>query len=111
MKKNKRVMPADYQVIYNTIKNSEQEYVTIKQLIASIGRPINENNKRYVRQVIHNLFMKYDKQIGSFRYNNGGGYFIIRTEEDRTKALYTFNSQFASVFSRYNKLKRINLDN
>lgn len=111
MKKNKRVMPADYQVIYNTIKNSEQEYVTIKQLIASIGRPINENNKRYIRKVIHNLFMKYDKQIGSFRYNNGGGYFIIRTEEDRTKALYTFNSQFASVFTRYNKLKRINLDN
>lgn len=111
MKKNKRVMHADYQVIYNTIKNSEQEYVTIKQLIASIGRPINENNKRYIRKVIHNLFMKYDKQIGSFRYNNGGGYFIIRTEEDRTKALYTFNSQFASVFSRYNKLKRINLEN
>ncbi len=109
MKKNKRVMPADYQVIYNTIKNSEQEYVTIKQLIASIGRPINENNKRYVRQVIHNLFMKYDKQVGSFRYNNGGGYFIIRTEEDRTKALYTFNSQFASIFSRYNKLKKMSL--
>lgn len=111
MKKKKRVMPADYQVIYNTIKNSEQEYVTIKQLIASIGRPINENNKRYIRKVIHNLFMKYDKQIGSFRYNNGGGYFIIRTEEDRTKALYTFNSQFASVFSRYNKLKNMRLEN
>lgn len=111
MKTNEKAMPKDYQIIYNIIKDSEQEYVTIKQLIASIGRPINENSKRYVRQVIHNLFMKYDKQIGSFRYNNGGGYFIIRTEEDRTKALYTFNSQFASVFSRYNKLKNIRLKN
>ncbi|UXU51441.1 hypothetical protein [Staphylococcus arlettae] len=109
MKTNEQVMPRDYRIIYNTIKDSEEEYVTIKQLIASIGRPIDENSKRYVRQVIHNLFMKYDKQIGSFRYNNGGGYFIIRTEEDRTKALYTFNSQFASIFSRYNKLKQMEL--
>ena len=86
--------------------------VTIKQLIASIGRPINENNKRYVRQVIHNLFMKYDKQIGSFRYNNGGGYFIIRTEEkiEQKHCIHlTVNSLLSLVdtINEKNEIKRL----
>ena len=97
----------EHLAVYDVIANSQDKYVTKKQILAQLGQPVQY--ERHLLRLIHELVMIYEMPIGSSSGKDTKGYFIIENERDRRLAMKNLSTRVYTINERHDKIQKMRL--
>lgn len=105
--KKELTIPREHFAVYDVIANSNEKYVTKKQILAQLGQPVQY--ERHLLKIIYELVMIYNMPVGSSSGQDTKGYFIIENERDRRLAMKNLSTRVYTINERHDKIQKMRL--